>query len=34
LSNLGKPYNGFLFNVHKLMALGAVIIRLGILISP
>jgi hypothetical protein len=26
LSNLGKPYNGFLFNVHKLMALGAVII--------
>jgi hypothetical protein len=26
LSNLGKPYNGILFNIHKLMALGAVII--------
>ena len=26
LSNLSKPYNGILFNVHKLMALGAVIV--------
>jgi hypothetical protein len=25
LSRLGKPYNGILFNVHKLIALGAVI---------
>lgn len=25
LSRLGKPYNGLLFNVHKLIALGAVI---------
>lgn len=25
LSKLGKPYNGALFNVHKLLALGAVI---------
>ncbi len=25
LSLSGKPYNGFLFNVHKLIALGAVI---------
>jgi hypothetical protein len=26
LSKLGKPYNGILFNIHKLMALGTVII--------
>jgi hypothetical protein len=26
LSNSGKPYNGILFNVHKLIALGAVIV--------
>ncbi len=26
LSNAGKPYNGILFNIHKLIALGAVII--------
>jgi hypothetical protein len=25
VSNVGKPYNGLLFNVHKLIALGAVI---------
>lgn len=25
LSNAGKPYNGILFNVHKLIALGAVV---------
>lgn len=25
LSKLGKPYNGILFNVHKLIALGAVV---------
>ncbi|NUM44075.1 MAG: hypothetical protein HUU38_05160 [Anaerolineales bacterium] len=25
LSSLGKPYNGLLFNAHKLIALGAVI---------
>jgi hypothetical protein len=25
LSNSGKPYNGILFNIHKLIALGAVI---------
>jgi hypothetical protein len=25
LSQSGKPYNGILFNIHKLMALGAVI---------
>ena len=25
VSHLGKPYNGLLFNVHKLIALGAVI---------
>ncbi|MGC9396508.1 MAG: hypothetical protein ACP5J4_16815 [Anaerolineae bacterium] len=25
VSHLGKPYNGFLFNIHKLIALGAVI---------
>jgi hypothetical protein len=26
LSNSGKPYNGVLFNVHKLIALGAAIL--------
>lgn len=26
LSRTGKPYNGILFNVHKLIALGAVIL--------
>ncbi|MDW8278084.1 MAG: hypothetical protein RMJ85_08695, partial [Anaerolineales bacterium] len=26
LSNIGKPYNGLLFNVHKLIALGAVVL--------
>lgn len=26
LSRLGKPYNGLLFNVHKLVALGAVVL--------
>lgn len=26
LSSLGKPYNGFLFNIHKLIALGAVVL--------
>jgi hypothetical protein len=26
LSHLGKPYNGILFNIHKLIALGAVIV--------
>jgi hypothetical protein len=26
LSHAGKPYNGILFNVHKLIALGAVIV--------
>lgn len=26
LSNSGKPYNGILFNVHKLIALGAAIL--------
>jgi hypothetical protein len=25
LSNAGKPYNGILFNIHKLIALGAVV---------
>jgi hypothetical protein len=25
LSNAGKPYNGILFNIHKLVALGAVV---------
>lgn len=25
LSNTGKPYNGALFNIHKLLALGAVV---------
>lgn len=26
LSRLGKPYSGILFNVHKLIALGAVVV--------
>jgi uncharacterized membrane protein YadS len=26
LSNSGKPYNGILFNVHKLIALGAAVL--------
>lgn len=26
LTNAGKPYNGLLFNLHKLIALGAVVI--------
>ena len=26
MSQMGKPYNGILFNVHKLIALGAVIV--------
>jgi hypothetical protein len=26
LSNAGKPYNGLLFNIHKLIALGAVVV--------
>jgi hypothetical protein len=26
LSHLGKPYNGLLFNIHKLIALGAVVV--------
>ncbi len=26
LSHAGKPYNGLLFNVHKLIALGAVVL--------
>ena len=26
VSKLGKPYNGLLFNIHKLIALGAVIL--------
>lgn len=26
LGRLGKPYNSFLFNIHKLVALGAVIL--------
>jgi len=26
VSRLGKPYNGILFNIHKLVALGAVIV--------
>ena len=25
LNNSGKPYNGILFNIHKLIALGAVV---------
>jgi hypothetical protein len=32
LSLTGKPYNGILFNIHKLIALGAVIIT-GIQVS-
>lgn len=26
LSHIGKPYNGLLFNIHKLIALGSVIL--------
>ena len=26
LSLMGKPYNGFLFNIHKLLALGTVVV--------
>ncbi len=26
LSHVGKPYNGLLFNIHKLIALGAVVV--------
>ena len=26
VSRLGKPYNGVLFNVHKLIALGALVV--------
>jgi hypothetical protein len=26
ISKIGKPYNGFLFNIHKLIALGATIL--------
>jgi hypothetical protein len=26
LSHSGKPYNGILFNIHKLLALGAVVV--------
>ena len=26
VSKVGRPYNGFLFNIHKLIALGTVII--------
>jgi len=26
LSLIGKPYNGLLFNIHKLLALGAVVV--------
>ena len=29
LSNSGKPYNGILFNIHKLVALGAAILTAG-----
>lgn len=28
LSHAGKPYNGLLFNIHKLIALGAVVIAI------
>lgn len=28
LSKIGKPYNGLLFNVHKLIALGAVVLAI------
>jgi hypothetical protein len=26
LSRVGRPYNGLLFNIHKLLALGAVVV--------
>jgi uncharacterized membrane protein YadS len=29
LSHSGKPYNGILFNIHKLIALGAAILTAG-----
>jgi hypothetical protein len=28
VSNAGKPYNGILFNIHKLIALGAVVLAI------
>ncbi len=28
LARIGKPYNGILFNIHKLIALGAVIVTI------
>ena len=28
VSHLGKPYNGVLFNIHKLLALGAVVVTI------
>ena len=40
LSQLGKPYNGLLFNVHKLIALAAVVVtvvqltRMPLTVSP
>ncbi len=37
LSNAGKPYNGVIFNIHKLIALGAVIatvIQLSRVLNP
>ncbi len=33
LSRVGKPYNGLLFNIHKLVALGTVIVALVTLYS-
>jgi hypothetical protein len=33
LSHAGKPYNGLLFNAHKLIALGAVILAVARLAS-
>jgi hypothetical protein len=33
LSHAGKPYNGLLFNVHKLIALGAVVLAVARLAS-
>lgn len=40
VSKVGKPYNGVLFNIHKLIALGAVVLaviqlsKLGVVGSP
>jgi hypothetical protein len=40
VSKVGKPYNGALFNIHKLIALGAVVLaviqlsKLGVVGSP